>query len=535
MIPILISLLITLISAGIEFYFSLPVINIHSASFWTFILVQIAVFTIILFILSTIVFRKAKVNKMILTIPAILFCALLVIALLGGLFSSPIFHSKKYSSRIQIEKGQFDKDVPALKDISKIPLMDTASAKILGNRTIGSLSNVVSQYDVSKSYTTICYNNSVMKVAPLEYAGFFKYESNKKSGIPGYVLVNPTTNEAKYVKLTKGIKYSPSGYFGGSLQRKIRFDYPTKIIESYNFQIDDKGEPYWIVTCSKAGTFLGCYSPNEVIILNAVSGKSKIYDLKKAPEWIDMAYTGNTVEYLYNSYGTLKNGFFNSLFSQKGCTQTTDDYGFVIKNDDVYIYTGVTSTVSDKSNLGFILVNSRTGDYKYYKCAGAEENSAMSAAQGVVQNYGYKASFPALINIGKEPAYAMVLKDGSGLVKMYAMVNVKNYTIVATGETLTQTLSNYQSALNNAGKNIDIDTIESDTKTVELSIKDIKFLNSDNKTFCYIKDDNNNCYKQDFSKNEKLVLLNVGDTVSITYGKDDKDTIKTITKITIKK
>ncbi|MBD5134395.1 MAG: DUF3413 domain-containing protein [Lachnospiraceae bacterium] len=539
MISIIISLLITLLLGCLEFYFFLPAINIHSVSFWIFIICQLVVFALIYTVISYKKIRRHKRRyKKLYNILGAVAGLLLAFVILGCFFSSRVFHAKKYSSRITVETGDFNSDIPVLSDISKIPLMDTASAKKLGNRTVGSLTEVVSQYDVSDTYNTICYKGEVMKTSPLEYAGFFKYNSNRKSGIPGYVLVNPTTNEAEYIKLEKGIKYSPSGYFSGNLLRKIRMDYPSKLINSYNFQIDDNGKPYWIITCQSPSLLFGCYSPDEVIVLDAVTGKSDIYDINNTPEWIDMVYGGRTVEALYNSYGILSKGYFNSLFSQKGCTQTTDDFGYVIKDDDVYIYTGITSTVSDESNLGFILANSRTGKYKYYKCAGAEEYSAMSAAEGVVQNFGYDASFPALINIGGEPVYAMVLKDSNGLVKLYSMVNVKNYTIVATGDSLSQTLTNYQTALINAGTKIDIKDISTDIKEITITISDIQFIATDGNTTCYIKDENGGCYKQDFADNENLILLNKGDNVTISYNEtDNENDIPIITSIkkTLKK
>lgn len=533
MISIIISLVFTLLLGFLEFYFFLPAINIHSIPFWIYIIIQLVTFCLIYTISSYNNVRKhQKKYKKFYTILGTATGLILLFVILGIFFSSSIFHAKKYSSRITVETGDFNTDIPVLSDIRKIPLMDTASAKKLGNRTVGSLTEVVSQYDVSDTYNTICYNGDVMKTTPLEYAGFFKYNSNKKSGIPGYVLVNPTTNEAEYVKLEKGMKYSPSGYFSGNLMRKIRMDYPTKLINSYNFQIDDNGKPYWVITCESPSLLFGCYTPDEVIILDAITGKSDIYNINETPEWIDMVYNGDTTESLYNSYGTLSNGFFNSLFSQKGCTQTTDDFGYVIKDDDVYIYTGVTSTVSDESNLGFILANSRTGEYKYYKCAGAEEYSAMSAAEGVVQNFGYDASFPALINIGGEPVYAMVLKDSNGLVKLYSMVNVKNYTIVATGDSLSQTLTNYQAALINAGTKIDIKDISTDMEETTITISDIQFITVDGNTTCYIKDENGGCYKQDFADNESLILLNKGDNVTISYTKpEDENEIPLISSL----
>lgn len=526
---ILISLIMVLVLCGTGFYVLLPAVNIHNPSFWIFVLFNLIVFIVLYSLISSFKHREIKVNKYLIILVVVIAAAFGILQLVSG----SVFRAKTYSSRIEVEDGDFDKDIPVLDDISKIPLMDTGSAKKLGNRVIGSLSDVVSQYKISDTYTTICYNDQVMKIAPLEYDGFFKYFNNKSHGIPGYVLVNTKTNEAEFVRLDKGLNYSPSGYFSKNLDRKIRMSYPTKMIETYNFQIDEDGNPYWVVTCRENKTFFGAYTPSEVIILDAVTGKSKLYDIKDVPEWVDYVYSGPIVEDLYNDYGKLSNGFMNSKFSQKGCKQTTDDYGFVVKNDDVYVYTGITSTTSDESNLGFILVNTRTGKYKYYKVSGAEEYSAMSAAEGLVQNYGYKSSFPSLININSEPTYAMVLKDDNGLVKLYAMVNVKNYTIVATGDNLKDTLKSYKQALSSAGKGLNIDKVdESDVEKVTFDIADIKFLAVDGNTICYIKDKDGNCFKQNFADNEDLILLNVNDKVTVKYSKDDKkDDIKSIIEI----
>lgn len=226
-----------------------------------------------------------------------------------------------------MQEGVFEEEVPTLRDIKNIPLMDTDSASILGDRVIGSLSDVVSQYHVSDTYTTIYYQGKVVKIAPLQYNGPFKYFSNRSSGIPGYILVNTETNEADFVKMEDGIKYSPSAYFSYDLRRMLRMKYPGKIFHEYSFQIDEEGHPYWAVACRSLRTWYSAYVIEEVILADAVTGETQIYALEELPEWVDYALSGETVMELYDDYGTLRNGFFNSIFSEKGCTITTDDYG----------------------------------------------------------------------------------------------------------------------------------------------------------------------------------------------------------------
>ena len=519
-------IILTIIYSGVVFYIFIPAINIHNMGMWIFLISIALVYAICSYAASMTVYERRKKFPKTTAVALIVIGISVAVCAVGMLVSVQIFRAKAYVNRITVEEGEFDTDVPTLSDIKKIPLMDTASATILGDRVVGSLTDLVSQYDVSDTYTTIYYKGRVVKVAPLEYDGFFKYFNNKKEGIPGYVLVDTETNEAEFVRLEKGINYSPSGYFSKDLMRAFRMKYPTKVFGDYSFQIDENGVPYWVISCMAYHTFFGCTVPEEAILMNAVTGEMELYSIDKIPEWVDYVYSGDEICDLYNSYGSLQKGFINSVIGQKGCTMTTDDFGYVAMNDDIYVYTGITSIVSDKSNLGFLLVNSRTGDFRYYEQEGAEEHSAMDAAEGVVQNYGYTASFPALININGEPTYAMALKDSKGLVKQYAMVNVKNYTIVAVGDTMSETLKNYRNSMGSAGQGIDI-KLDVDYNERKITVENIQFINTNSGTIVYIKS-GGKVYKQYFEENESLILLNTGDKITVQYdaSEEEKDIIE---------
>lgn len=518
---ILIPIILTIIYSGVVFYIFIPAINIHNIGMWIFLISIAVVYAICSYAASMTVYERRRKFPKTTTAALIVVGISVAVCAVGMLVSVQIFRAKAYVNRITVEEGDFDTDVPTLSDIKKIPLMDTASATILGDRVVGSLTDLVSQYDVSDTYTTIYYKGRVVKVAPLEYDGFFKYFNNKKDGVPGYVLVDTETNEAEFVRLEKGMNYSPSGYFSKDLMRAFRMKYPTKVFGDYSFQIDENGVPYWVISCMSFHTFFGCTVPEEAILMNAITGEMELYSMSEIPEWVDYVYSGDEICDLYNSYGSLQKGFINSVIGQKGCTMTTDDFGYVAMNDDIYVYTGITSIVSDKSNLGFLLVNSRTGDFRYYEQEGAEEHSAMDAAEGVVQNYGYTASFPALININGEPTYAMALKDSKGLVKQYAMVNVKNYTIVAVGDTMSETLKNYRNSMGSAGQGIDI-KLDVDYNERKITIEDIQFINTNSGTVVYIKSDNK-VYKQYFEENESLILLNTGDKITVQYDASEEE------------
>lgn len=523
-----------LITGGIGYYLLCPAINIHSISFWMYIIAIVVISSLISVCIVACVQRPRLIEDTYSTPYKVSFglVAVLVVGVIIMLIcSASMFNAKKFRGRIDVREmteSDFVTDIPSTKDINKIALMDTDSAKVLGDRVLGSLSDVVSQFEMGKYYTMEIKGN-VMKIAPLKYGGFFKWNSNKDKGIPGYVLVNPITFESEFVEVKDGINYAPSAYFGKDLIRHLRMKYPTKLFGEYTFQVDNEGNTYWVMTTMKTSTMLGCESPEGAIVCNAVTGECEYYKLKDIPEWVDMVFSGELVEELYDSYGRYVEGFIN--FSKKGITATTMDYGYLCVGSDIYIYTGITSVSADESNLGFILVNSRTGEYKYYPIAAAEEYSAMSAAEGAVQNYGYDASFPSLVNISGVPTYVMVLKDSNHLVKSYAMVNVKNYTVVAVENTLKDCLKSYGIALANAGTSGDID-VELDMITKTIVVSEVQFVTVSGNTIVYIKSEDGKVYKQAFSENEELILVKEGDKLEVSYAQEN--VITELQEVTIK-
>ena len=81
----------------------------------------------------------------------------------------------------------------------------------------------------------------------------------------------------------------------------------------------------------------------------------------------------------------------------------------------------------------------------------ADPSLVHGSAQGQVQNLGYQATFPLLLNISGEPTYFMALKDDAGLVKMYAMVNIQKYQWVATGDSIRECEKAYSQLLKTNG------------------------------------------------------------------------------------
>lgn len=453
----LIGTIVILLVAFVYYYISLPAINIHSPGFWWFL---ISLFVIICAIigLSSISLDKGYKNKGehvlrsgLLKVFIGLTAAIILFFILGSIASSPMINSSKYQKMLTITDRNFKDDIKE-SSYKDVPVLDKASATLLGSRKMGSIVEYVSQFEVADNYTQINYQGIPTRVSPLRYGSFFKWLTNRGEGIPAFMKINMTNQEVELVKLEQGIKYSESEHFGRQINRYLRFHYPTYIFDNLNFEINDEGIPYWIcpVKDYTIGLF-GGQTIGKVVIVNAINGDHEVYDIQDVPTWIDRVYSAELLISLYDYYGTLKHGYWNSVFSQRDALQTTDGYNYIALEDDVWVYTGVTSVGGDESNVGFVLMNQRTAETRYYPISGAEEYSAMASAEGKVQHLGYQATFPLLLNVAGEPTYFIAMKDAAGLVKSYAMVNIAQYQIVAIGDSIASSEKEYRNLLASNG------------------------------------------------------------------------------------
>lgn len=457
----LILVLAILLAAFLYYYFTLPALNIHSAGFWWFIIGAVIILSLF-FMVRSISKHHALSKKKELEITKetmglsrfgfYLAGILVVVFLIGTFLSSPVINSKKYQSLLTVETREFAQDFKQA-DYNTVPLLDRDSATLLGNRKMGSMVEMVSQFEVSDDYTQINVNGKPVRVSPLTYASPIKWLTNQKNGIPAYIQIDMSTQNTECVKLDKGIKYSEAEYLNHNIYRHLRFKYPTAIFaDQIFFEIDDEGTPFWICPVKKFNVGLfGGETVGSVVVCNAITGECVRYDIDEVPTWIDKVYQAELLMQLYDYYGTYKHGYFNSILGQKDCLQTTNGYNYIAMEDDVWVYSGVTSVSGDQSNVGFVMMNQRTMETRFYQIEGAIEDSAMGSAEGQVQNLGYQATFPLILNISGEPTYFMALKDDYGLVKKYAMVNIQKYQWVAIGDTVQECEKEYSKLLSTNG------------------------------------------------------------------------------------
>jgi len=523
---ILINLIVTIVAGFIYFYVELPPINLHSAAFYSFFLFLSVVYCITAVITSGI-YRQAengktfwKLLKGSCIVPLIVIGAVFVIYVVGGLLSSVVIRSGAYAKLITVETGDFTQDIEEI-SFDQIPMLDRDSAEKLGDRKLGELADMVSQFEVADNYTQINYKGRPVRVTPLRYGDIFKWLNNRSAGLPAYLIIDMVTQEVDVVRLPEGMHYTTAEHFSRNLYRHLRFQYPTYIFNEPTFEIDEEGTPYWV--CPRIVKRIGLFGGTDIqgaVLVNAITGESQYYT--DIPTWVDGVYSAEIIMDQYDYYGTYQGGFINSLFGQKNVTVTTEGYNYIAANDDVYVYTGVTSAGSDESNIGFILTNQRTKQTTFYSIAGAEEFSAMNSAEGVVQHLNYSATFPLLLNISNQPTYFMALKDYAGLVKMYAMVNVQQYQIVATGASVEECQSNYYKLLRqNKLDTGEAPILPADEDTVTGIVTALRSAVIDGTTMYYVTlDAGNIVYCISAGEVEKVILLNVGDRITITYEPD---------------
>ena len=558
---VIISIVLTLIIGAVAYYAMLPALNFKAIELYIYIGMLIVAYIGIYGIASKAYFRPEYMeyakNKV--KIPIALILVLALVVGIGYLAGASIFRAKDYAELIDVKEGNFAEEIEEI-DFSAVPRLDKDSSNMIATRALGELSDYVSQFVVNQYYSTqINYKGTPVRVQSLDYGDVFKWLKNTKEGIPAYIIVDMTTQKAETVRLEEGMKYSPAEHFNEYLIRHVRFKYPSLILGEPSFEIDETGRPFWIVPV--LDKTIGLFGGTDVIgavIVDSINGDTTLVSTSldgttKLPtdkfvsdkefQWLDQVYSASIVNQQYNYYGKYNNGFWNSIIGQENVKVTSSGYNYLALNDDVYMYTGVTSISSDQSIIGFILINQRTKEAVYYQQAGALEETARTSAQGKVQEKGYVATFPILLNVSGEPTYFMALKDSSQLVKMYAMVNVEQSTVVGVGNTLAECTENYATELKSNGVNVDVDVDsmgQEETpdapkvETVEVTgkVEEIRSIITGGETYFYIKlADNATYYKVAVKNAEKIVILNPGDAITFVVNKDAKGEIVTVNTV----
>jgi len=516
---ILINLLAVVVVGFLYFYVSLPALNPQSADFYVFIGLLCVVYFLSAILTSGMSLTGGGAKEYLQFIKtqckpiALLFAVLLLVALIGSVVSMPLFRAGAYRDLLVPQTGNFAVDVTQI-SFEEIPTLDRDSAEYLSDRQMGTLSDMVSQFEYSNDSTQINFQGRPVRVAPIAYADLIKWFTNRNEGLPAYVVVDMVTQEATVKRLSEGIKYSFSEPLNRNVMRHLRFRYPTYMFAEPEFEVDEQGHPWWIAP--RMVKTIGLFGGTDIqgaVLLDAVTGACTYYE--QVPQWVDNLYDPDLIMEQYDYHGVFINGFFNSIFGQRDVTVTTDGYNYIAMNDDVYMYTGVTSANADQSNLGFLLCNMRTKETHFYTAPGATEEAAKASAEGLVQDQNYKATFPILLNISGEPTYFIPMKDAANLVKTYAMVNVARYDIGAIGSTVPAAEQEYVRLLGDRG----VTTPEALPQTTATGrVAEIRSAVLNGNTYYFLRLEGEEVfYSLSAAVNPAAVTLNVGDAVEIEH------------------
>lgn len=432
------SAVITLIIFAVVDYITLPAYTFHSPSTMFLLAVFSGLFG---FLVQAFSFKTTKVTLISYAISALLVSYVLI----GSLIGAEFLRATDYRDQITIkEMEEFNEEFETI-GLNRIPVVDKQTAVQLGDKQLGTVSGLGSQFFVDSQYSLINVNDGIFRVSPLDHRDFFKWLQNRNEGIQNYVSVNVTNpTDVRLVAVSAGMKVSPNSFFHQDLARHVRFKYRTLIFGDYTFEIDDDQNPYWVVSVIKPeiGPF-GGLSAQGAVLVNPVTMDTQYYDIDELPHWVDRVQPSSIAWSQIDNWGYYVHGFINTLFNQKDMLQTTDGYNYVVIDNQVYVYSGLTSLGGDRSIVGFTLINLKSKEATFYQIGGADEYAAMSSAEGQVQHLNYRSTFPVLLNISSTPTYFVSLKDQEGLVKKYSFIAVSNYDAVGVGDTVAEAQRNY--------------------------------------------------------------------------------------------
>ena len=493
-------------------YLLLPAYNVHSLETLFLVAVYLG-----LYVFFTVTFSGRFLRSATVAIGGI--GVILAFTLIASFLGSEWLNAERFRDQIAVTSKTFSDDFD-LVTFDKVPLVDYQTAAQLGDKQLGKVQGLGSQYDINTDYTLVTAMNKIYRVSPLEYQDLYKWFQNRSTGIPGYVRVNVNDlNDVKLIELNQGIKYAPSAYFQEDLMRHVRFAYRTEILSDFSFEIDETGHPYYVISViePQIGFFSG-WDAVGVIVVDAVSGAMNKYAIDAVPLWVDRVQPTDLAWYQIDNWGYYVNGFFNTLFGRKDVIQTTDGFNFVVIDDQVHVYSGMTSVGSDRSIVGFSLINLRTKAATYYQVGGADETSAMSSAQGQVQDLGYSATFPVLLNFEGVPSYFMSLKDNEGLIKQYALVSVTDYSVVGVGTSVEAAKITYRQRLVEVGM---LEAPQITSTTLELTITRIASAIVDGQSTYYVTvAEDPRLFVVDVNLSPEIVLSQIGDTIRVTFKTD---------------
>lgn len=448
----------------------------------------------------------------------VIFIAGAVGIILLNIFTSPIFNARTFANTIQTDIVSWE-EVVAEAEANQLQQIDKQTANILAQREAGALLEYVSQYSVDERHNTFVLANGQKRAIPLGHSGLLKAWLNRHEGVPGYLLVDLTSGETELIRLENNMLYSPSSVFGYSLKRHLRFNYPTAILSQFYFEIDDNGQPFWVTGIVNKASWASTKELSKVLVIDPATGKIDEYSPDQAPAWVDHVYPSDLVIDQLSWFKKYQGGWWNSFVSQNSVVELTTSfvssggYNYLPSANGLNLYTGLTSASSDESNLGFAFANVRTGEIKEVNLAVAEEFSAMSSAEGSIQEKGYVATYPMILKINGRPYYFMAMKDSAGLTKTFAFVDAANFDKVELG---TNAKLAFEKVKADSIGEVDLPDEKQTMEPIEITVSELQTVTLDGNSYLLIATDSAKLYLVPLKSNLALGFTKPGDKITIS-------------------
>ena len=536
------AIILLVIVAFLLFYFNLPVVNYG--------FIPLPIILLVITIIGMALFTRLEVGKdkkvrliekpkrIFFIFSGLLLFYMIVFPLVTSL---PMFRSESYKNLIgKVADGTKISNHIAPISIDEIRVVDEDLAYLLGEKILGSQPALGSQVELGH-FCIQKVGKDLYWVAPLLHSGFFKWMNNQE-GTAGYVMVSATNErDVKLVQNSGGkeikIKYQPEAFFGSQIERHLYFNgYATVGLTDYTFEIDDEGKPFWVVTKYDKKIGFAGNDATGIVVVDAQTGVMTDYKISDAPKWVDRVQPIDFIEEQLNDWGEYVHGYWN--FSNANKLQITEGLTLIYGEDNKsYWYTGLTSVGKEESAVGFVLVDTRTKETTFYKQSGATEIAAQGSAEGKVQEKGYKSSLPIPYNINNIPTYVMTLKDDGGLVKMYAMVAISDYTIVGVGNSMRETLTSFKSAYNMTGNKLNSASLTNKKQLKSIVTRIMNDVKNGNSFYYFTTKDYPNIFVGSSQISNQLPVTIVGDSVKVSFDVDNEEVIdvSTFENTTMKK
>lgn len=378
-------------------------------------------------------------------------------------------------------------------------------------------------------------DDSLYWITPIEYDGFFRWL--RSDFVPGYIRVSAENPREEPELVYTELNYVPSGFFHENLERHVRLEHPDVVMLDTTFEIDEEGNPFYIISYGHFTEFRRVAEVDGVITVDPESGETTQYEVENAPEWINRIYPPNIAEERNTWFGIYKQGLINRFFGREGLTQPTewgaDDSVTGVVNADLQLswftdHMRLQNEGQEASNsmVGFTMFDARTGELNYFRDASGMLNgrTAMNLAERTFRRDDYVPGTPSLYNIYGQYTWVVPLMDRNSVFRQVMLVSARDENVYGHGETKRDAFNAYQLELSN---NVDDDIVPGElTEMVEITAeveRVYQWDREDNVTIRLLLEGENRIFTVNASSYPRAIFIEPGDEITISFMDSGED------------